>query len=217
MRKRYIYSICLFIYILSVFTGQSRTIKDFFISEPNDIFLVVNKNARLGLLDYYAGGRIVSAQNALGDDTQLIDISNNYLSIQLSESSTVEMQLIFPSRNDTVIVVNKIIYTPVPDSKLMFFNKNWEKLNNKNFIKEPTMESFIIIPPSSDKKEKDILDMIEFPLISYSINPYKNTIVASHGLKEYLTTSEYNKIDTYLKNNIEFILKGKKYIPITGE
>ena len=54
--------------------------------------------------------------------------------------------------------------------------------------------------------------MIEFPLISYSINPQKNTIVASNGLKEYLTTTEYNKIAPYLKNNIEFTLKGKKYI-----
>ncbi len=212
MRKRYTYTICLFLYILSGFAVQSRTIKDFFISEPNDIFIIVDKNTRLDLLDYYDGGRIVSTQNALGDDTQLIDISNDYLSIQLSESSTVEMQLIYPSRNDTVIVVNQIIYTPVPDSKLMFFDKNWEKLNNKNFIKEPTIESFINIPSSSGKKEKDILEMIEFPLISYSINPQKNTIVASNGLKEYLTTTEYNKIAPYLKNNIEFTLKGKKYI-----
>lgn len=212
MLKRYTYILCLFLYILSGFIIQSRTIKDFFISEPNDIFIILDKNTRLDLLDYYDGGRIVSTQNALGEDTQLIDVSNNYLSIQLSESSTVEMQLIFPSKNDTVIVVNQIIYTPVPDSKLMFFNKNWERLNNKNFIKEPTIESFIDIPSSSDKKEKDILNMIEFPLISYSINPQKNTIVVSNGLKEYLTAKEYSKISPYLKNNIEYTLKGKKYI-----
>lgn len=218
MNRSYIYIIiCLFIYILSDFTVPARTIRDFFISEPDDIFIIIDKNTRLDLLDYYDGGRIVSTQNALGDDTQLIKVSDNYLSIQLSESSTVEMQLIFPSKKDTVIVVNHIVYTPVPDSKLMFYNKDWEKLNNKKFIKEPTIESFINIESLSFKKKKDILDMVEFPLISYSINPQKNKIVASNGLKEYLTKEEYNKIAPYFKNNIEFILKGKKYIPNSGE
>lgn len=191
--------------------SNARSIRDFFVNEPHDLFALIDASTRLDLLDYYDTGRIVSSQNNLGDDTQFIKVTDDFLSIQLSESSEVEMRLLFPSKNDTIIVVNSTIKSPVEDSKLEFFDTNWNTLDTKKFITLPLIKSFISIPKEDKTPQNYILDAIDFPLISYSINPENASITASQNMEKYMSKEEYMKIAKYLIPTITYNFEGKKY------
>ena len=66
--------------------AQSRTVRDFFASEPDDIFLLVPHSVRLDLLDYYDSGQRVQLANRMGDGTQIVELDSVYLKIRTSAS-----------------------------------------------------------------------------------------------------------------------------------
>ncbi|MBR1881739.1 MAG: DUF3256 family protein, partial [Muribaculaceae bacterium] len=57
---------------------QARTVRDFFASEPGDVFMLIQPNMRLDLMDYYDSGQRVFATNNLGNGTQLDTITDVY-------------------------------------------------------------------------------------------------------------------------------------------
>lgn len=190
---------------------QARTIRDFFLSEPSVLLELTDKNTRMDLLDYYDNGRIVTTENTLGNDTELISVNDTLLSIQTSKSGSIDMWL-NTTPKDTMIIVNATVKAPAADSKLMFFNKDWKQLEAKKFFTPPTINDYIIIPDKSTKKKKDIDDMIDISFISYTLNPKTGDITATQNLEEFLSKEDWAKISPYLKKEIKYSLKGDKYL-----
>ena len=58
--------------LCAVVPGQGRTVRDFFASEPDDIFLLVPHTARLDLLDYYDSGQRVEMTSDM-DQMQVLN------------------------------------------------------------------------------------------------------------------------------------------------
>ena len=48
--------------------GESRTITDFFASEPGNIFPLLTRTNRLDLVDYWLNGQTVALQNNLAGE-----------------------------------------------------------------------------------------------------------------------------------------------------
>ena len=65
-----------------------------------------------------------------------------------------------------------------------------------------------------DKTKKEtVLEAIDFPIVSYTINPDKATIIARHGLSEYMSKEDYKKIKPYLQDSINYTLQGHTFKP----
>ena len=60
-------------------TGESRTITDFFASEPGNIFPLLTRTNRLDLVDYWLNGQTVALQNNLAGTSQLVELDDNLL------------------------------------------------------------------------------------------------------------------------------------------
>ncbi|MEF9924871.1 MAG: DUF3256 family protein [Muribaculaceae bacterium] len=210
MMKRVLLITCVLLTVITV-SSNARSIKDIFLNAPDDLFAIIDKETRLDLLDYYNAGSTISIQNNLGDDTQFIKVTDDFLSIQLAESSEIEMKMLCFSKKDTIIVVNSTIKSPTPDGKLSFYTADWKPIDAKKHISIPDMKAFISIPKGSDVEIKDVLNQIDFPLISYSIDPATATITAMQNLEQYMSKEEYKRIANYLIPSIKYTLSGKKY------
>ena len=190
---------------------EARTIQDFFISEPGNLFPLVSQSTRMDMVDYSNEGRLVEVKNALGDGTRFNKVTDNYVSVRTSSSSTVELLLLPISKKDSIIVAVSTVALPAKDSRIEFFTTGWGQYNTKSFIKEPTMKDFIVIPKGDKTKKETVLEAIDFPIISYSIDPENNKLIARHGLKEYMGKDAYEKIAPYLKDNIELNFKSGRF------
>ncbi len=207
--KRYVYS-TLAAVVLSFSMVGARTIRDFFISEPGEVFTMLSENARMDMLDYYDAGQHGSAGNNMGGRSSLQKADSAYVSVKMSESSSTEMFLIV-NKKDTAIFVISTYMMPAADSQVRVFDCNWAELETEKFFKEPTMSDFIVIPDGKKKKKKDVEAMIEFPIISYSYNPSTMELVAKQNLKDYMTVEGYEDVSPYLADSLVYVLKGKKF------
>lgn len=193
---------------------KARTIKDLFVSEPGRLIPLLSQSTKMDMIDYLEAGRMAEVNNELGKGTHFINVTDNYMSIQMSKSSTVELLLMPISKKDSVIVAITTIALPAKDSRIEFYTTDWGKYkHNKRFIKEPTMKDFISIPKGDKTKKETILSAIDFPIIQYTINPDNHTIVARHGLEEYMSKEDYKKIKPYLQDSISYTRKAGSFHP----
>lgn len=61
-------------------------------------------------------------------------LTNDYLLLQTTERSTVEMKLLPLVNNTYVVCMISTVNGPVPDSRIEFFTTNWEPFGNIRFI-----------------------------------------------------------------------------------
>ena len=62
----------------------------------------------------------------------------------------------------------------------------------------------------SGKEKKELLSLVEFPLIMVNFDADGN-IVASVSLSDYMIKENYDKLKPYLKQRIVYRWNGKKY------
>lgn len=189
---------------------EARTVRDFFASEQGKLFMLLPRTTRLDLLDYYDSGQKIYAKNNMGEGTHLISVTDNFLEISMTNSKTVQM-LLTVNKKDTVIAVIETFATPVKDSHISFYDNKWTPLEGDKYFKMPSMENFVL--KTVDKKERaTLLDNIAFPLISLTFEGDDHTtLVARHGLKEFLVAEEYKPYEKTLVPSLSFALKGTKW------
>lgn len=190
--------------------GEARTIRDFFASEPGQVFMLLPKTTRLDLLDYYDNGQLVYARNNMGMGTKLIKVEDNFINIRMSDSKTVQMLLV-TAKKDSVIAVIETVETPVADSHISFYDTSWMPLPASKFFAMPTMESFVLKTVDKAKREQLLQDIV-FPLISLNFEGDDHTtLVARHGLKEFLVKDEYKPYASSFAESLNYNLKGTKW------
>ena len=197
--------------LCAVVPGQGRTVRDFFASEPDDIFLLVPHTARLDLLDYYDSGQRVEMTNRLGSGTQLVELDSAYLKIRTSESRTVELLMIPYSSHDTILAVIETVLTPVPDSRLRFFNSNWVQLKTIRPLNPmPTLDDFFL-PQAGKDKRRELTDRLPFTLIEMTFTGERHDrLTVRHNLQQFLSKQEFALFAPWLKSEIHYTV-GKKF------
>lgn len=197
----------LMVMVIVALGAEARTVRDFFVDEPNRLFMLLPRTTRLDMLDYYDSGQLVTRSNNLGDGSQMIKVDGNFMHVRMSASKTVQMLLI-PDRKDSVIVVIETLETPVKDSHISFYDTQWRKLVNKYFTM-PGLDAFF--KKEVDKKQRaELLDAIPFPLVSLTMegDDY-TTIVARHGLKEFLVAEEYAPYEKAMVPSLTYTTKSR--------
>jgi len=190
-------------------SGMARTVADLFGSEPGDIFMLLPRVTRLDMVDYYNSGQAVAARNNMGGESQLLALDSVYLKLQASAVKTVEMRMV-ASKRDTVIIVIETVETPVPDSRITFWDSQWKPLRDNKLIKRPTLDDFMTRQMPDDLRAD--LDMAApFALIELAFDgDQHDTVVARHGLKRFLTQAEWARYSAYFTDQITYRLQGAK-------
>lgn len=208
--KRSLFTLVLCLLCTSLWLS-GRTVRDFFASEPDNIFLLVPHTARLDLLDYYDSGQRVEMSNRLGNGTQLIEVDSTYLRISTSKSRTVELLMLPYTRHDTILAVIETVFTPVPDSRLRFFNSNWVELQSIQPLRPMPTLADLFLPTASKAKRKELLDKLPFTQIEMTFTGQQhNTLAVRHHLQDFLSKEDYALFTPWLKKEITYSV-GKKF------
>lgn len=81
---------------------------------------------RKDLVDLYTSGKESRLKNTMNGFSTLQKLTNDYLLLQTTERSTVEMKLLPLVNNTYVVCMISTVNGPVPDSRIEFFTTNWE-------------------------------------------------------------------------------------------
>ena len=207
--RRFVSFIFLSLALLPI-TGIASTIADLFASEPGNIFPLLTRTNRLDLVDYYNSGQKVAMANNLAGESRFIELDSTFLKLQTSGSKVLEMSMMTAGK-DTVIAVIETVMTPVPDSRITFWNTQWQQYaRTSTFFKAPTIDDFIVRKMPRELRN-DLQDAMIFPLIQLTFKGERHdTIEATHGLEQFLEPNEYKRYAGYLKPSLSYTVKGTK-------
>ena len=183
-----------------------------FLEMPVGKLDLLSKNTRFDMLVYYDNDSIYQATNNLKGMASLQTVTDNYLSVRLTDASTLQIRIL-PLKNGNDIVMT--IYTTgregdALDSSIRFYNTKFEELPTEKFFREPKLSLFFQTKGYKTNM-KEIEDMLPFYSIYYQANPDNCNITGKLTLGDILTMEDQRLVEMFLKENVTFVWNGSKF------
>lgn len=117
--------------ILALFTTVpciSANMKDIWLSMPDSIIPYLDKNLRLQFLDYESLHVNTTVTNKLHGESKLDTLTSDFIRVQLSQSSSIEIKRLPYATGDSILCVIKTYGTDMKESQIAFYNQQWDML-----------------------------------------------------------------------------------------
>lgn len=197
--KRYII-LSVLSFLLIVPCVKAQNIAALFSNMPDEHIPYLETAWRKDLIDLYNAGKTASLKNTMEGTSALLKLTDNYLFLQATERSTIEMRLLPLINNTHIICMVTTVYAPVGDSRVSFFTTDWQPLDANELLTPINGNWFL--KEDADKSAnayKDIVARLDMELIQYKLSPDSLTLTASYSTPLYLNQEERKKLKPYLK------------------
>lgn len=172
-----------------------------FVIMPDQYVPQLENAWRKDLIELYNAGKEATLKNTMEGVSTLKKLTDDYLLLQVTERSTVEMKL-FPLVNDTYVVcMVTTVYGPVPDSRVEFFTTDWKPLEPADFYEPVTAGWFV--RDDADRNSTAFVEAssyLDLNLMKYSLSPDSQTLTAEYTTPQYLSAAERKRVEPFLKN-----------------
>lgn len=193
----------LFILFFACVTGvKAQKMDALFVAMPNRYIPQLDDAWRKDLIDLYNSGKEARLKNTMAGFSTLEKLTSDYLLLQTTERSTVEMKLLPLVNNTYVICMITTVKGPAPDSRVEFFTTDWEPLSSSDLFTPVTAEWFI--KEDTDRNSLDFIEAasrLDMDLIHYTLSPDDLTLTATYATPLYLEKEAQEKIKPFLKEN----------------
>ncbi len=189
----------LFLFCLSPLRAQDLSTA--FMNMPKDLLPHLEDDGRKALVDMYLSDKDARLQNKMGGFTSLKKLTSDYIFLQLTERSTLEMKML-PLVNDTHIICQvETMRGPVADSKISFFTMEWKPLDSSEMLNLVPAEWFI--REDADKKSFSYIESVpqlDMVMFQFKLSPEDNTLTQIYTTPEYLDKETQKKLKPILKD-----------------
>lgn len=196
--KRFFLSILFYVFVCG---AKAQKMDAVFVAMPDQYVPQLENAWRKDLIDLYNSGKEAKLKNTMNGFSSLKKLTDDYLLLQVTDRSTVEMKLL-PLVNETYVVcIVTTVYGPVPDSQVEFFTTDWKPLNAADLYTPVSDEWFI--KEDVDKNGIAFIEAtarLDMDLRKYSLSPEDQTLTVEYTTPQYLTKVERKQVELFLKN-----------------
>lgn len=193
------------IILLSTLTASARTAADFFLSAPTTVVPAISERARLEMLEYFKANSDIEVKNMFGGTGKVVVSTPMYVTVDVSDRSQLTIAVI-PAKRDTTLAVIETVLTPVPDSRVTFYSRDWTELRQQPG--ELTVMDFV----DRDALKADSgVEFPEFPFYTLSYLPDDNCFLAANTTANYYVKSDLPSGLKYMKPALIVRFDGKKW------
>lgn len=187
-------------------TAQSPA-ADAFVSAPVAVFPLLDKNTRLDMIDYFNSGSSTPSTNSLRGQSHITSLSPMDLRISMTESTSYQIAIL-PTSDDSITVLIETIAMPARDSRISFYDSNWNQLTGKQFI-APALRDWLT---DAGKKDIETVEMIvPFLIVGYEYDAEKKTLLLTNNINDFVSKEFIEQIDSYFLPTLTYRWDGKKF------
>ncbi len=173
---------------------------ELFVKMPDEYIVELEDAWRKDLVDLYRARKDAKLQNRMQGTSQLMKLTPDYLKIQTTVRSTVELRRL-PLINDTYIIcMVTTVSAPVSDSRVDFFTTDWKPLPVDDLYLPASVNDFLL--PEVDTTDVVFLDVmaaLDMDLFVYRLNEKAQTLTAEYVTLDYLDTPMREKAKQFFK------------------
>jgi hypothetical protein len=190
--KQYRLIILLCICALSL---KAQDMKTLFTHMPDACLPQLETAWRKDLIDLYLTGKEARLQNTMTGYSKLLKLTDDYLLLQVTERSTIEIKKLPLVNNTYIICMITTIEGPVADSRVTFYTTEWQPLESSGLLPPLTADWFI-----KEGIDRDLLSRLDMDLIKYQLSPNDQTLTATCTTPLYLHQKGRKEILPFLKD-----------------
>lgn len=207
--KKIIIAICLAACSLTL---QAQNMAEVFIAMPNEYLPQLEDAWRKDLVDLYRSGEKARLKNDMGGTSELVKLTEDYLLLQSTERTTVEMKLL-PLVNNTFVVCRIVtLEGPVKDSRVTFFSPEWEPLNSEDLWTPVRADWFIRTDADTlSVSYGEAISQLNMDLFHYQLNPDDYTLTQIYTTPLYTDRETQKKLKRFLKDSPKVYTWTKTY------
>ena len=173
---------------------------ELFVKMPDEYIVELEDAWRKDLVDLYQAGKDAKLQNRMQGTSQLMKITPDYLKIQTSSRSTVELRRLPLVNHTYIICMVTTVSAPVSDSRVDFFTTDWKPLPVDDLYLPASVNDFLL--PEVDTTDVVFLDVmaaLDMDLFVYRLNEKAQTLTAEYVTLDYLDTPMREKAKQFFK------------------
>lgn len=197
--KQLIFSILICAFTMGV---QAQEMDALFVSMPDSNIPQLENAWRKDLIDLYKSGKEARLKNTMNGFSTLQKLTADYLLLQVTERSTIEMKLLPLVNNTYVICRVKTVNGPVADSQVDFFTTQWEPLDAADLFTPISADWFL--KEGVDRSSNSFIDAtsrLDIELIEYRLSPDDLTLTATYTTPLYLSREDRKKVMPFIKES----------------
>ena len=205
--------IYLFFSLFIAVSVEAQRVSSFFIIMPDELLPQIETNRRKDMIDLFQHSQKGGITNSLGGTSDVTALSDNYISVGLSSSSTMQIKLLpLKGKEETVIAVVNTVCAPACDSRIDFYDTNWKPLDRKDFIILPDNRDFLSDDEKSNENANEMVQRVDISLMRYDFCEGNDNLQITYTIDEYMPEEMYKQIKPYLRDSsLEYVLDGNHF------
>lgn len=195
MKRLYlIYILCMCCWL----GGRAQELRSLFVAMPDSVLPLLTKTNRMDCIDFLDSNMKAEVKNRFNNTSELKVLTKDYLELQLTSQSSVEMKLL--PMNDSVKVVCMVhtVCGPVCDSEITFYDTQWKQLPSKNFITLPEVDRFYYLN-TNEESYATVRKAADMNLMKANLSSEASTLTFIYTTPEYLSKEDREKLELYLR------------------
>ena len=190
--------------VFSVTLSKAQNVEDVFVKMPEHIIIQLEEAWRKDLVDLYKSGKTATLENTMQGQSTLHKLTNDYLLLQSTEQSTVEMKLLPLVNNTYIICLIETVFGPVADSRISFFSTEWMRINTNELFVPVAKDWFLKDDADRLSPEfEDAMAELDMYLVKYSLCAENADLIAEFTTPQNLEDKAREKALTFLKTSVK--------------
>ena len=186
--------------ILSISSAFAQDMKSFFISMPDSIAPLLTKVNKEDCVDFLAYDMKAEVKNRFGGVTELKVLTDDYLFLQTTANSSMEMKLLPVNDSTKVVCMIKTVCSSACDSEVHFYSSDWkQKLMTTDYLSKPEGDLFFLPVDSSDEEYALIRKEANVHLLKASLSKEDVSLTFIYTTPDYLNKENKEKLEPYLR------------------
>lgn len=178
--------------------GRAQELRSLLVAMPDSVLPLLTKTNRMDCVDFLDSNMKAEVKNRFNNTSELKVLTKDYLELQLTSQSSVEMKLL--PMNDSVKVVCMVhtVCGPVCDSEITFYDTQWKQLPSKNFITLPEVDRFYYLN-TNEESYATVRKAADMYLMKANLSAKASTLTFIYTTPEYLSKEDREKLELYLR------------------
>ena len=186
--------------ILSISSAFAQDMKSVFISMPDSIAPLLTKVNKEDCVDFLAYDMKAEVKNRFGGVTELKVLTDDYLFLQTTANSSMEMKLLPVNDSTKVVCMIKTVCSSAYDSEVHFYSSDWkQKLMTTDYLSKPEGDMFFLPVDSSDEEYALIRKEANVHLMKASLSKEDVSLTFIYTTPDYLNKENKEKLESYLR------------------
>jgi hypothetical protein len=180
----------------------AQDMKSVFIAMPDSIAPLLTQVNKEDCVDFLDSNMKAEVTTRFGGTAEMKVLTEDYVFLQTTPSSTLEMKLLPVNDSTKVVCMVKTVCASACDSEIHFYTSDWKgKMAVGDFLQKPEQEAFYLPNDSVTEESVLIRKKADMHLMKASLSKEDASLTFIYTTPDYLNKEDKKQMLRYLNPN----------------